>query len=70
MATLITTTPRTTTVVPRLVPPAAGINKVGLRDRNNDYVDLRKIRELHMSRIANMPEDADDLNFMFKTNNC
>lgn len=30
----------------------------------------RKSRELHMSKIANMSEDADDLNLMFKTNNC
>ena len=31
---------------------------------------MRHTRELHMSKIANVSEDADDLNFMFKTNNC
>lgn len=33
-------------------------------------IHIKNSRELHMSKNANMPEDADDLNFMFKTNNC
>ena len=69
MATLVTTTLRTTTVVPRLSFCVDEIDKVGRRTEMI-AIHFKHSRELHMSKNANMPEDADDLNFMFKTNNC
>ena len=69
MAALVTTTLTTITVVPRLNFNADEIDKVG-RKTEMIAMQVRRTRELHMSKNANMPEDADDLNFMFKTNNC